>query len=249
MKLRIENNNYFISNPKTFVGSPISEEEIIIVLNFAYEMCFGHGHHRSHRTGGQYGRKGGEMFCNTFQGKLGEFVLYKHFKSRGLDLNEPDLGIYSKGVWDDTDLEINNKKINVKSVAYQSNLLLLETDDWNEKGQYIPNLLNGSTSFYDYFILVRISPDIKKIFRAERLMYSNEIDKKIIEGLILKHKWSYDIAGYSTSEDVINAIKNGNILPQNSMLNLYTKMDANNYYIQSGDMKEIEYLINELNNF
>ncbi len=249
MKLKNEGNNYFVNNTKNFLGSEISDEEINKVLDFAYEMCFGIGHHRCHRTGGQYGRKGGEMFCNTFQGKLGEIVLYNYFKSKGINLNEPDFGIYSKGIWDDSDLEINGKKINVKSVASQSNLLLLEKDDWNDSGQYIPNLKNGTTSFYDYFILVRINPDIKKIFKAERLMYNNEITKNVIQELIFKRKWSFDIPGYSTSEEVISVIKNGYVLPQNSMLNLYTKMDANNYYIQSGDMNEIDNLPEKLMDF
>jgi hypothetical protein len=248
MQLEKDGNYYYISNPKKFEGSLVNENELNLVLNFAYEMCFGVGHHRSYRTGGQYGRKGGEMFCNTFQGKLGELVLYQYFKAKGFILNEPDFGIYSKGVWDDTDLEINNKKINVKTVASQSNLLLLELDDWNEKGEYIPNLKNGSTSNYDYFILVRINPDIKKIFKRERLMYNNEINKDIIQGLISQNKWSFDIAGYSSSEEVIKAIKNKDILPQNSILNKYTTMDASNYYIQSGDMNNIDALVRELAN-
>src|SRR5690606_37317139 len=113
----------------------------------------------------------------------------------------------------------------------------------------IPNLKNGTTSFYDYFILVRINPDIKKIFKAERLMYNNEITKNVIQELIIKRKWSFDITGYSTSEEVISVIKNGYVLPQNSMLNLYTKMDANNYYIQSGDMNEIDNLPEKLMDF
>ena len=243
-------NNYSVSNKKAFAGTLISKEAIQTVIDFAYEMCFGEGHHRSCRTGGQHDRKGGEKFCNTFQGKLAEVVLYNYFKSEGLDLNEPDFGIYKKGIWDDSDLEIQGKKINVKSAASQSNLLLLETKDWNAQAQYIPNILlnNGASTVYDYFVLVRIEPDIKKLFKAERLLFSTEIDRKTIDDILFATTWHFDIAGYCTNSDIINTIANDYVLPRNAMLNQYTKMDAGNYYIQSGDMKCIKDLVLELKN-
>jgi hypothetical protein len=250
--MKLENaegsNNYYVNNKRAFEGTLISTEAIQIVMDFAYEMCFGAGHHRDCRTGGQYERKGGEKCCNTFQGKLAEVVLHDYFKLQGIEIKEPDFGIYKQGIWDDSDLEILGKKINVKSAASQSNLLLLETKDWNAQGQYIPNLLlnNGSTVSYDYFVLVRIEPDIKKLFRAERLLFSNEIDRKTIEDLLFLNNWKFDIAGYCTNANVIETIANGCILHQNAMLNQYTKMDASNYYIQSGDMKSITDLVKEL---
>ena len=241
-------NNYNVNNKRIFAGTQISKEALRIVIDFAYEMCFGTGHHRDCRTGGQYGRKGGEKFCNTFQGKLAEIVLHNFFKSEGLDVKEPDFGIYKEGIWDDSDLEIQGKKINVKSAASQSNLLLLETKDWNAQAQYIPNLLlnKAVTVSYDYFVLVRIQPDIKKLFKAERLFLNNEIDRKTIDDMLLANDWYFDIAGYCTNADVITTIANGNVLPQNAMLNQYTKMDAGNYYIQSGDMRCIKDLVLEL---
>jgi hypothetical protein len=246
MKLKQDEDNYYVSNPRPFNGVSIQSSDVEKVLNFAYDMCFGDGHHRANRTGGQYGRRNGEKFCNTFQGKLSEVVLYNFFKLNGIECNEPDFGVYGKGVWDDSDLEIYGKKINVKSAASQSNLLLLETKDWTAQGQYIPNLNNGSTSLYDYFILVRVNPDIKKLFQGAKLMYKDEIEKKVIEELIFDTNWTYDIAGYCTIEDLVSTIANDYILPQNSMLNHWTKMDAQNYYIQCGDMGEFPELIKEL---
>ncbi|TDO94918.1 hypothetical protein [Flavobacterium sp. 245] len=237
---------YFVNNKKPFKGILINEADLKNALDFAYEMSFGIGHHRSTRTGGQYGRKNGEKFCNIFQGKLAEIVLYNFFKSKSIACNEPDFGIYGEGIWDDADLEIYNKKINVKSAASQSNLLLLETKDWSNNGQYLPNLNNGSANLYDYFILVRINPDIKKIFRSKRLMYTDVIPKTDIEEITFAQTWSYDIAGYCTTENLVQAIANNNILPQNSILNEYTKMDAENYYIQCGDMKDIDELLKSL---
>jgi hypothetical protein len=241
-------NNYYVSNKKQFTGTLITKEAIQTVADFAYEMCFGAGHHRNCRTGGQYERKGGEKFCNAFQGKLAEVVLHNYFKSEDLAVKEPDFGIYKQGVWDDSDLEIQGKKINVKSAASHSNLLLLETKDWNSQAQYIPNILlnNGTAAHYDYFVLVRIEPDIKKLFKAGKLLLSNEIERKTIDKILFANIWHFDIAGYCTKADVITIIANGNILPQNAMLNQYTKMDASNYYIQSGDMRCIKDLVPEL---
>jgi hypothetical protein len=41
---------------------------------------------------------------------------------------------------------------------------------------------------------------------------------------------------------LMHLIKNNYILPQQALLNGKIKMDATNYYIQSGDMREIEEL-------
>ncbi|MBW1656740.1 hypothetical protein [Flavobacterium quisquiliarum] len=236
---------YYVSNTKAFLGLPISKVQIQQVIDFSFEMCFGKGHHRNCRTGGQYERKKSEKFCNTFQGKLAETVLYNYFKDQNLESRKLDFEIYGEGVWDDSDLEIKGRKINVKSVAAQSNLLLLETKDWNYEGQYIPNLSlnNNSTIQYDYFILVRIQPDIKKLFTAKKCLYNDEMTKNEIEELIFNSVWEFDIAGYCSNKDFINAIKDNNILPQNAMLNQYTKMDASNYYIQSGDLHPIDNLV------
>lgn len=241
-------NNYYVNRPKQFNGFPITDEDIQKVLNFAYNMCFGQGHHRANRTGGQYKRAAGEKFCNTFQGKLAEVVIYNYFKSENLKLEKPDFRILGVGQWDDSDLEINGMKITVKSAASQSNLLLLETRDWDQQGRYLPNVLlnNGSTTEYDHFILVRINPDVKRVFRSEKMYYSDNISKADIEKIISENIWSYDIVGYCTKQDIIKAIADGCILPQNSILNHYTKMDVENYYIQSGDMYPINDLIRVL---
>ncbi|MFZ4929133.1 hypothetical protein [Chryseobacterium sp. Mn2064] len=243
-------NKYYVSRPKPFNGLPIADNDIRNVLNFAYEMCFGEGHHRANRTGGQYGRRAGEKFCNTFQGKLAEVALYNYFQSQNLILEKPDFRILGAGQWDDSDLEINGIKINVKSAASQSNLLLLETRDWDKQGRYLPNTLlnNGSTTQYDYFILVRVNPDIKKIFQSRKIYYSDNLNKADIEKVISENIWSYDTAGYSTHQNLVDAIADGCVLPQNSILNHYTKMDAENYYIQSGDMYPLSDLIKDLKN-
>jgi hypothetical protein len=247
MKLEFKNNNeYYINKSKSFKGVAINNSQIIKAFDFAYDMCFGLGHHRNHRTGGQINRKKGELFSNTFQGKLSEIVLYDLFLSKGINTSEPDYSVNGKGIWDDVDLIINNKKINIKSAAFFSNLLLLETKDWNENAEYLPNKNISSSSNYDYFILVRIKPDIKNILTTNRLFYSNDIEKETLFNLTINEEWYYDIAGCSSHNTIKYIIKNNYILPQNSLLNGKIKMDAENFYIQSGDMKDIDLLISNI---
>jgi len=245
-KLKTEGNAYLFTSTKNFTPVYDLSEEAINVFEFAYGMTFGNeGKHRHHRSGGQTNRRNGELFINTFQGKLAEYGVYKYFTANGIETNEPDLGMWDEGLWDDTDLEVNSKKINIKSAAHFSNLLLLETKDWNEEGVYIPNIGKG-TGVYDYFILTRLEPDGKRILKAEKLFYSDQVDKNKLKGMILIHKWKFDFAGYITLDQLKYLIKNRFILPQNSMLNGRTQMDAENYYCQAGDMPQLEILLKEL---
>ncbi len=70
---------WYLNNKRDFLQIPIEQNIIIESFNFAYNMVFGEGYHRKHRSGGQYSRKNGELFANTFQGKIAEFVVYNEF--------------------------------------------------------------------------------------------------------------------------------------------------------------------------
>lgn len=242
-KLRMEGQSYYNEHRRIFQHNPVSSAMVEEVKRFACEMCFGAGHHRSHRTGGQYERKAGEQFCNTFQGKLAEAVVRDFLMSRGVECVEPDFNIYGKGIWDDCDLKVVGKTLSVKSAAFFSNLLLMEQQDYDYNGNYLPNLEMGSTSSYDYYLLVRIKPDIKQIFRKAGIMYSDEISKEKLHSIIDSEKWHYDIAGWISHSEFVSAIRNGHVIPQNALLNGKVRMDASNYYIQSGDMHRIEELV------
>lgn len=250
-KLTKNGNSYIINNSKRFENSVAFKDKTIDkVFNFAYEMSFGCGEHRDHRTGGSLNRKKGQIFINTFQGKLSELAVYNifftHNKNAYERLSNPDFDVYGLGEWDDSDIVLDNIKISIKSTKYYGNLLLLETKDWNSNGEYIPNLNKNRNSTYDYFILVRIKPDGEKMMRNDKLLYSNDIDKYTLHSLIKREKWEYDIAGYITNDDLKFLIYNDFILPKNSMLNGKIKMDAENYYVQSGNMKDFQTLISSL---
>lgn len=240
--MSIVENNYNINHHKSFNGIIIPQELLSEVLDFAYEMCFGEGHHRAHRTGGQAMRKPGEQFCNTFQGKLAEVVLRKLLLSNNLDCGEPDFAVYGEGIWDDVDLIVNNKSLSVKSAANFSHLLLLEENDYDQDGNYLPNYRKGATASYDYYLLVRIGPDIKRKFKDNRLLFSYQISKETISEIIFKETWSYDIAGWISHDEFVSVIRDRQIIPQNATLKRWTTMDASNYYVQSGDLHDIDEL-------
>jgi hypothetical protein len=242
-KLRNEGNNYHLTSALPFDNTGNLKEYVSEVFDFAYAMTFGgDGQHRGNRSGGQYGRKNGELFINTFQGKLAEFAFFDLYKKNETVINRPDMETWALGVWDSCDFEIDEKHFNIKSTTYRGDLLLLETKDWNNEAIYIPNMDVG-VSDYDYFVFIRIKPDGKDIMRSERMMYSNEVDKGELQRLVLSQSWVYDIPGYINRGDLKFLIENEFILPQNALYKGRISMDAENYYCQSGDMRKINELI------
>ncbi len=247
-KLRQDGNKYFIDSKKSFQsGNTFRDDTIDKVFEFAYAMTFGDGEHRDHRTGGTMNRKKGQIFINTFQGKLSELGVYNTFsKSNKIaysKLSKPDFDVYGLGEWDDSDIELDEIKFSIKSTKFYGNLLLLETKDWSEKGEYLPNLNTDKNCIYDYFVLVRIKPDGECMMKCVEFLYSNNINKDKLYSLIKSATWEYDIVGYIMNEDLKLLIENQFILPKNSFLNGKEKMDAENYYIQSGDMKDFQQLV------
>lgn len=242
----INGNNYVVNNKRNFSPHKIADEELDRVADFAYEMCFGDGHHRAYRTGGDLIRHAGEKFCNTFQGKIAEVCLRKFFRDKGLDSGMLNFDVYGEGIWDDTDLVVNGKSLSIKSAAYFSNLLLLECHDYDDEGRYKPNIGSGATDSYDYYVLMRISPDIKSLFKNQWLLYSDNISREKIHEIIHSHEWNYDIAGWILHDEFVEVIRRGDVIPKNSILNGSVKMDADNYYVQAGEMHTPDELIARL---
>ena len=175
-----------------------------------------------------------EIFCDTFQGKLQNF-LYKSLFELGLSCPKPEIERWEKGKWDDQDFFINNTEISIKSMAFFSNLLLLETKDWDLRGNYRPNKKK-----YDLIVIVRIKPDLKSFFRSRRILYTNFLDKGELREMITKIDFEADIPGFVQFEELLKIIQQKQILPQNAFLNGRTKMDAENYYVLSKDFIKFE---------
>ena len=225
-------------------GIGLKPSTIEKTFDFAYDMTFNkQGEHRNHRSGGTHVRRQGEIFADTFQGKLAEFAIYNHLY-KDFDVNVPDLDVWSLGKWDSCDLVVNGAKIAIKSTKAFGQLLLLETKDWDNNGCYIPNKDVGESE-YDFFFLVRMRPFAADLLKDLKLYYSDTADYNLLKSAILAEKWEYDIPGFITREDLIYIIRNGFIIPQGAMLNGRMRMDAENYYCQAIDMKPIS----ELKNF
>lgn len=246
-RLTKSENGLSVSYKKPFPtnASAFKPETIKRVFDFAFAMTFGsEGEHRNHRTGGSKIRKKGEIFADTFQGKLAECaacnLLYKIDPSVS-----PDFSVAKLGVWDSVDVVVKNKRIAVKSTKSFGNLLLLEQHDWDTEGRYIPNR-DGAYSTYDYFLLIRIKPFCEDILKGNRCLYTNAINKAELWKQIQHIVWSYDYAGYITREHLKQIISEQYILPKGALLNGSTRIDADNYYIQAGDMPDVVELLSEL---
>lgn len=235
--LKQEGNSYFITRKIPYEKvRELKDKTVADVFDFAYTMAFDEKH-RKNRSGGRIKRSNCEIFANTFQGKLAECAavnfFYKYDNTIEIDFNTYDLGI-----WDTVDLTVCKKEVAVKSTKRFGQLLLLETKDWNESGEYIPNI-GTPNSFYDFIVLIRIDPSCEDIMKANKLFYKDNIEKAILEKLIKQQKWSYDYVGYITNADLKQIINDRHIVPQEASLNGKTPMDAENYYVQAGDMRKL----------
>ena len=175
--LIIEGNNYFVQYTKNFKAyDKITDNDKNKCFDFAYDMSYGNiGKQRDSRSGGSVHRTKGQIFINTFQGKMAEFALYRFLENKKIQVNNPDLSKHKLGIWDSFDFECQGKIISVKSTKKYGNLLLLETKDWNDNGEYIPNLRNGKSK-YDYTVLVRFNPDGERIMRDSGLLMQKDDD-------------------------------------------------------------------------
>lgn len=239
----------FVNNKRDFVVDVKLDNNVLdSCFKFSYGMTFGDiGQHRNYRSGGCARRRKGEIFINTFQGKIAECAIYQYFASRGYNITLPDFQLMKLGSWDSCDFTINNKKVAVKSTKKIGNLLLLETKDWDECGRYIPNI-NTNDCYYDYFILTRVNIDGVSLMKHNKILYCDVLPQQInLYDIIMQQYWCINIAGYINHNEFVNdVIKGGLVIPKNCRLNKYTIMDAENYYVQAGDMHYITELCVEL---
>lgn len=246
-KLLQSGNGMSITHKKAFPSDAhaFKSETIKTVFDFAFDMTFGaKGEHRNHRTGGTNQRKKGEIFANTFQGKLAECAACNLFYKIDPSVM-PDFSISRLGVWDSVDVVVNGKKIAVKSTKSFGNLLLLEQHDWDAQGRYIPNQESG-VAIYDYFLLIRIKPFCEDVMRNNRWLYTNVADRELLWTEINKNTWTYDYAGYISLSQLQYLIRNDFVIRKGDILNGGTRIDADNYYVQAGDMPSVDELLIEL---
>lgn len=217
----------------------IKEKYVEESFEFAYSMTFGRsGEHRNYRSGGSHRRKNGEIFANTFQGKLCEFALYQTLKDKK-DISKPDLAVYELGKWDSYDFKVDNFTISVKSTKHFGQLLLLETKDWTKDAEYIPN----NNERYDMTVMVRLQDDNEKLMKMNRLYFSHYCEKEKLWNIFENNTWLFDIPGIIKSVELKYLINMDYIIHQGDLLNGRTRMDADNYYCHIADMHDISELI------
>lgn len=248
-RVDVSGNSIYINRTKSF--NPIGGfkvDTIDKVFDFAYNMTFGgEGEHKSKRSGGKMDRSQAKRFANTFQGKLAEFatcnIFWKYFR---IKLPNPDLATYGLGKWDRFDFKYEDRVISVKSTKHFGNLLLLETEDWGADGEYIPNKQLYGSGKCDFTILIRMKPNSEKILSSMTVSESNTDFKETLYNEIKEKEWEYDVVGYITHDELVHIIKNKYIIKQGSLLNGGKPMDAENYYVQAGDMHDITLLKDKL---
>ncbi len=226
-----------IAGYATFIDyGKINSDFVKDAFDFAYDMTFGQmGEHRDHRTGGTHQRSNGEIFANTFQGKLCEFAIYQELRDKH-EINKPDLSVYGLGKWDNRDFQIDDKTVSVKSTKSFGQLLLLETKDWTAKGEYIPN----GRETYDCIFMVRIKNDPESIMKNNKIFFLNNIEKDQLWNSFENIDWIYDVPRYITYEELVYIINNDYIIFKNDLLNGKTLMDADNYYCHLCDMHPLK---------
>lgn len=241
MIIDLENNTYQVEYKRQFTPHIVlSQDTVQTCFNFANQMTFAKiGEHRNHRTGGNQRRRLMQIFADTFQGKIAEFGFYEFYKDR-CDITEPDMSVLGLGEWDSTDFSVNGFQVAVKSTKRTGNLLLLEVQDWDNDGNYIPNIGSGN-EIYHFIFLVRVSSSCSGILKKNKLLYSDSLDAENVYKLIADETWSVEITGYITYDEFVNDIIGSNqIIPQNAKLNGNTPMDADNYYVEAGNLNFIE---------
>ena len=211
-----------------------------MVAEFAREMTMGAGAHRDHRSGGSARRNRAEIFHDTFNGKLSEVAVWevlKEFASFRTVLSEVDFSVMGLGSWDVGDLRIGKYVLQVKSTKSFGNLLLLEKADWNSNAEYLPGEPEKALAT-DAIILARLKPALWEVcnYRQIEGNFSELFDQ------IMSARWEVNIAGFATKADIKTAISSDQLIPKNALLQNSTYMDADNYYIQAGDLWDISLL-------
>jgi hypothetical protein len=78
--------------------------------------------------------------------------------------------------------------------------------------------------------------------KKNRLLYADTADYNELKDIIIGQSWKYDVPGYITRQDLQQIISKHLVIPRGAMLNGKTRLDAENYYIQAGDLRPIDTL-------
>lgn len=143
-------------------------------------------------------RQDWEIFRDDFRGKLGEVALRKYILSHiptAIIEGDIDYDVTPLGQWDITDLLVNGKYINVKSVKQRSNFLLIETKRYREDGHYAYKNNNGIDVKVDAYVLVRVTvePDMSihtmGYREVKQIKNNHSVSAEILGGITHDEFW------------------------------------------------------------
>lgn len=223
-RLNENGNSVFVTAPRKFLPEKEISRYSMKSLEWAYDNAY-HGHFKG-------ATNKWDTFLNAFIGKLGEYSVYNFFKTKGYELEEPETILRQKGEWDDGDLFVEGKKLQIKTTVGNSNFLLMRKKDWDKEGNYLWGK-EGVDKDYGAFFLVRIDPDPRKLFTE-----GASLDE--IKSLCENVRWEYEITGFVSKKDLIYAIEHNYVIPQGKMLNGKIKIREDLIYFQAGDLKDPE---------
>ncbi|MFY2253204.1 hypothetical protein ACOSZH_25235 [Priestia megaterium] len=158
-----------------------SREEIRLCFEFAQNM---RGRQRPNFQNGTE-RNELDIFINTLQGKLGEIAVYNYIQQRmptSIINGQLDFNIMNRGQWDNYDLQINNKVLNIKSVKHFSEVLLIECSRFDQFGNYAYLNHDGTPIRNDYYVLVRIEIEPQIRWQDYRGNTENFLNNKFVVG-------------------------------------------------------------------
>ena len=206
----------------------LSWDDYSVIFDFATEMAFGNGYHRSHRSGGSHQRDPNLIFRDVIEGKMGEFALYRYFERNNIMITPPDCSIHKKGTWDGGDFQFRNShNISIKTSKHFSQLLLLEKKDYQvEEGRVF---YKHDKDAPDVIIFVRVCHNIANFMKENNWTNIKDVKKDMYQD----SKTTCEISGYITNKDFKNLIDNDFIITKGTLLNGKVPMDADNYYIIS----------------
>ena len=241
--LEFSGGRYRITKGKRFVRtSRLQLSGVSQAFDFAAGMTFeGVGQHRSHRSGGRHRRSDREIFIDTFQGKIAEFA-FESVVGAVTSTGGPELFTSHLGRWEDVDFVVGPHRIAVKSTKWFGNLLLLESADWNEQGEYVASL--GEPVKYRAICLVRLGPDLANLSRSLGIAIAPlSIDR--LREAVLETAWLFDIPGWIDSDDLRRIVGANQRIARGTTLGRIT-LDADNYYVQAGELRPVGDLLREL---
>jgi len=218
-------------------------DDVRASFQFAWDMTFGKlGGHRDHRTGGITRRANGEIFANTFQGKMAEHAVCQFLAGRGLDVR-PDLAVMELGAWDSFDLKIGPLVIAIKSTKKFGNLLLLEAADWEPDGTYRHGAKGAST---DVTTLVRVDPSPEDLLRKAKFLHKSQCKLNDLKWVVAPlEQYRFQVVGAVTRQFLAAAVRRGQFIPRGATLNGRTNLDADNYYVQACDFSPMDQILNQ----